>query len=463
MARQVVLNAVERPVHLNSSSVYFTFADGRLHYDCEACGAQCCRGHGYELQAGLELETHLSSSASVRFFLDPSSASAENHYHVANWKPGCFFLTDAGKCRIQLEHGYGSKPGTCRLFPFNRFLRVGEHLIVSPHPGLCPLEVMPPDRKSACSRHGALLTSMTQTAINLHVPEAPRLEYPPAVMVALERRIVELSERHLTDEAYSRFAAAQLLATREALRSMTPEHATIAAARDDVSHFCRSLHRILGTRPSSAASAAQSLIATMVAATPTFRAEILFGPNAGEGEAPLEVDQLPYALVALEALARLAADAGMQRVTYQSLAALLKRYRPLIALLARLDSVMIWSATATAKAARSSNDTPFQTLCTIMRASLPDPQLRARTPLVDLLDSVLPRSHDLARVMLLKSLARDLIGKLVPVERYRGPTLFQLVKNPRSTVQQWVVAKVSDEMLTAIARRSGRRSHSAKS
>lgn len=125
----------------SSERLYFAFRSDGFSYDCVSCKAHCCRGHGYSLSTGQELDTQLRLRPSLRMFL--SSNDAGTSYHVSNCAPACFFLTHDNTCSVQVTSGYQAKPETCRLFPFNHFRRVGDFLIILPHVSLCPLKVSP--------------------------------------------------------------------------------------------------------------------------------------------------------------------------------------------------------------------------------------------------------------------------------------------------------------------------------
>lgn len=174
--------------------MYFAFADGRLHYDCMSCGAACCRGHGYTLSIGAEVNQHLEGRSALRFFMTTSGLASSSRVFVDNCPPSCFFLTDTGHCRIHVDRGHRFKPETCRLFPFNRLRRLGAFLVVAPHLSLCPLQVTPPGVRSRTSSHDTLLEALADQGVATKIPDgvAPNGHLDHTVMV--EREIVELSE-----------------------------------------------------------------------------------------------------------------------------------------------------------------------------------------------------------------------------------------------------------------------------
>ena len=91
---------------------------------------------------------------------------------------------------------------------------------------------------------------------------------------------------------------------------------------------------------------AERAVATnLVAVTPSLRALLLFldrdASSAGVG-----FDDIPRLLSALHTFALLAASAGMQQVTYQTLMRLLRDYRYLLEFLASVDRVFTWKEDA---------------------------------------------------------------------------------------------------------------------
>ena len=59
--------------------------------------------------------------------------------HMLDLEDGCWALGDDGQCSLERAHGREAKPSTCRLFPVNRLLRVGDALVVDLQLTHCPL------------------------------------------------------------------------------------------------------------------------------------------------------------------------------------------------------------------------------------------------------------------------------------------------------------------------------------
>ena len=206
--RYITLTGSGEPRAIDPTRVYFPFGDGRFFYDCESCGAQCCRGHGYLLGTQREVLIQIQRRPSLRVFLEPCESTAA-HYHVHNCAPACFFLDDRGHCQIHTSDGPAAKPETCRLFPFNFMNIVGDYLVVAPHTGLCPLQIAPSGTRHASSRHANLMAELTAGEIGGHVPAKTPLVADVDRLIALERAIVQLSERYVDTPDYAEFLAQQ--------------------------------------------------------------------------------------------------------------------------------------------------------------------------------------------------------------------------------------------------------------
>lgn len=146
----IVLASTEPAVTIAPENVYFPFESGRLSYDCEQCGAKCCRGYGYALSTS-ELAVQLRIRPALRFFVDAGLPQSRLH-QIGNCPPSCFFLDADARCAIHSLHGYRVKPETCRLFPFNQLRICDPYLIVLPHDEICPLGVTPLSGQVTCRR-----------------------------------------------------------------------------------------------------------------------------------------------------------------------------------------------------------------------------------------------------------------------------------------------------------------------
>jgi hypothetical protein len=114
--------------------LHFVFADAAIGYDCVTCGSRCCKGLGFAL-AGAELVPLLAREPRFAPFLQPMRGAV----HVFDLEDGCWALADDGRCGVEVAHGREAKPSTCRLFPVNRLLRIGEALVVDLQLTNCPL------------------------------------------------------------------------------------------------------------------------------------------------------------------------------------------------------------------------------------------------------------------------------------------------------------------------------------
>jgi len=133
-------------------------------------------------------------------------------------------------------------------------------------------------------------------------------------------------------------------------------------------------------------------------------------------DSPIGLVQVPLALLALEALARLANDAGMRSVTYQALTKLFTESRSLIVMLAHLDTIMAWRPTAANDLGFPGDRTWRLRYVNVAKALLLRAQRGARAPLARVLCAHLP-PEGLERVTFLKRLAQRLVGGLVPFEQ----------------------------------------------
>lgn len=136
MARKSVRNPNEE------TPLYMAFPDGVFHYVCAECTALCCRGQGF----GGSLKREMPVLLSLYPALGSAVVSRQGSMLAFGTPAGrCFFLEEDNFCRIEKDHGKALKPGVCSLFPFNKFMRIGKVVAVSPH-FMCPIRLQVPAR-----------------------------------------------------------------------------------------------------------------------------------------------------------------------------------------------------------------------------------------------------------------------------------------------------------------------------
>jgi Fe-S-cluster containining protein len=124
---------------MDPSRVYFTWPDGLFRYDCRGCG-DCCKGLGIGLDATAGQVDRL---VGLYPGMVPFLRKRGQTWTAFNPRGRCWFLDDAGLCRIEIDHGRDTKPASCRLFPFNRIFRLGSWTIVDFNSVICPLQAAP--------------------------------------------------------------------------------------------------------------------------------------------------------------------------------------------------------------------------------------------------------------------------------------------------------------------------------
>lgn len=403
----ILVNSLTPPRRFAPDNVYLAFIDGSLSYDCRTCGAQCCRGHGYNLDAEREVSLHLATESRVRFFIDPCDAAA-NHYHVRNASPGCFFLSQQNLCSLEIRQGYAAKPGTCRLFPFNNIITCGDYLVVQPHPSLCPLEVAPPDALSAHSNHQAVISGLALHGIDQDVEGAAVGGHDAATLISMERFVSELC-RDNSSIPYSHLASLQSHAAAPTLgqrwTSTSPE---------DFDQLGRDILDVLGADSGDCRNA--SVTRVMAVITPALRARLVFRPQRHK-TLQSDIGRVPHTLLALEILAQLASAAGMQRVSFQTVSRLLDDNTALLFTLARLRHAVCWRTDRPVDLSFSGPDDQRLAYATVAKALVPRTQRRSPRLLVDVLRTVLPE-NELSRLTFVRRLSRKLNGMLTDLDEF---------------------------------------------
>ena len=442
----VVLGGTARGVSVPDSRVYFAFGSGRWVYDCAACNAQCCRGHGYLLQSGWELEAHLRHRPMVGLFLTAQDNSSPTEpYGVRNWPPACFMLTSGGLCDIHVRDGIGVKPETCRLFPFNTLRLLERHLIVEPHPTLCPLRIS--DGSTHQSDHEQLLVAMKARGVSSEVKVVRHLATTAVGAVGLERNIVRLSEGRLGVANYEEFVLDQVAATAEMDAEGRDLGDVALDSREQIENFRSELRSVLGVWPSAAAE--QLIVKTMVAATPALRSRLVF-PNANAPQgAGVTLARVPYLLLALQKLAALAVEAGMHDVTYQTVSKLLRSYGALLTLACFANCRMQWARSARPDLHPHDGES-VDSYTRYIRAAKALVAASGSGPSLGQVLSSSAGDDTLGRLERLDCLARRFVGRLVPAGGSRPPSACSL--------RRWILAKAPESVFAkAAARRIKRR------
>ena len=401
----IVLNGFDPPRRVAPEDVHFAFGSGRFAYDCISCGAKCCRGFGYRLGPE-EVRTQVGRRPSVRLFLAP--VESDGGTRMQNLAPGCFFLSDGGLCGIHAAQGYAAKPETCRLFPFNWLRLVGRHLIVAPHISLCPLEILRPPATSDSSSHTALARALAEAPIAGTVQELPVGDAAAAErLVELERRIRDAGVE--PDTGYARFAARQVEITAALFRPegpLSPEEADRAIGR-----FLAALEELLAISVPNDAASSEILIA----ATPALRAQTQYAGLASDGTRTpaTAIGRLPQMLCVLHLLAQAAHDAGMARITFQTLGGMLKSFGPVLRVLAYADVAMRWHP-------ESALPWPRRLAAGLDSKYLDVVQALLRHDRGLTLGQVLAQAapeEDVERILFVKEICNHLDGRIVPVGR----------------------------------------------
>ncbi|WP_309668990.1 YkgJ family cysteine cluster protein [Gemmatimonas sp.] len=435
------------PYRLTPEHVYFTFASGRLSYDCASCGSTCCRGHGYAVNSQDAL-VQLTRRPHLRFFL-----AERDGLVVQNCAPACFFLANDGRCSLQVEQGYAAKPETCRLFPFIDIRRVGQVLIVAPHGDMCPLEVIGETEASGTSTHAYLLDAMSMQRIERFLPEVAPIAGTAESVIALEREIVAASERYLT-LPYSEFVGEQLRLTRKYLQSETM---TESWGSDSALRSKRMLAQVLDTigfAVEELEQADRSVGVLIAALTPFLRSRMMFRRDGAEhSDCTRDIDAVGviFALLGVFALTSAANLAGMQRVTFQTVARIWKENHELLTLISLLGTPLVWRRGEEVAPAGSYPE--FEAAYfEVARALTSSRQQSAPRTLYEIIASQ-NSWHGAQRMRFLRMLATRLHGR-VTSSLDGGPSSASMRKRVLSQFQQLALSSGDDKLLRAVLRSS---------
>jgi hypothetical protein len=421
--------------------VHFAFPSGSLTFDCVSCGSQCCRGHGFVLGSTEEPSSSLLNGAALRFFVGPSQKSRGASL-VRNCPPACFFLSPSGLCRIHADEGFDRKPETCRLFPFNSFIVVGETLLVLPHPTLCPLQASLRSQPSALSDHDRLFDVMSgQTLSTSFQGSAPSQDFLP-----LERAVQILAAATLAgEEDHSQFFTAhgQLNST---FLSNSDQPEPSASMYDRLGSMAA---EILGTWPSIGSLSDPLLSRLLVASTPSIRARLLFSPTSDKsGPAAFRVplDILPEFVYLLHKVMALARDAGMGTINYQTVSRLAADHGALLAFMSYLDRRVAICRSRPIDLRPFGSNEDYSRFLTLVR-TLHRVSTDSAVVLGEVICQVLRGRRD-GRVQWLSSVATRLAARLEPLPRRTKWRFGRLALG--AAVQRLMVGTLDDKLVSVL-------------
>lgn len=415
-SQAVVLHSARPRISVERDDVYFAFADGAFGYDCVACGSKCCRGHGFYGSIENELAPFLGRR-SLPLFMHSQGSEGAKRARIANLPPECFFLDADGGCEIHRTNGFAAKPETCRLFPFNRIRLVGRHLIVSPHSDLCPLRVMPPREPGTQSSHETLLDALCMRGIVAPLPSPP-FDGGELESVLSRERLVRAESGSQLGESDFRSFLMSLLRLGEDPSNGDGKSLESFESTDEL------IGSLLGTSLEGLRSD-DALASVLIACTPYVRTELLFPLVGADTNVQQSWDpvRLPHACLALGHIAVAAREAGMVRITFQSIARILVDFKSLIELLAHADVVAEWKRDAPIDFAGVRSPFERRALLAVAKGLLPG-RKRSSPVLGAIVRAALPDAET-DRAAALRTIADRLYGRIT-----------NTVTRPRQAVRQ---------------------------
>jgi Fe-S-cluster containining protein len=208
---------------IDPATVYFTWPDRALSYQCAGCGA-CCKGLGIGIDA---TGGQLAALTARRPRLIPFLRRRGDAVTAFNPRDRCWFLAGDGLCRIEVEDGRAAKPASCRLFPFNRVFTLGALTIVDYNSVICPLRL----GGDAPVAHADVLAEIESIADPAIVGSALPADGDGLAILTAER---ELSEILFASTGVPMAAAIDVDAVLDTILGAAPPRptgATLAAAR----------------------------------------------------------------------------------------------------------------------------------------------------------------------------------------------------------------------------------------
>ncbi len=155
---------------LGTTRIHFSFPDGAFGYDCVECGFRCCRGAGFGASQR-EFVALERLYPSLRYAVRPSVEFHQGMVHLADFRPGCFFLASDGNCDIHTKHGRDAKPVVCKTFPANMYQFAGHDMTVSLN-FFCPLKLWEPGASGVRIHHADLMADL-EVSLDAVSPSQP--------------------------------------------------------------------------------------------------------------------------------------------------------------------------------------------------------------------------------------------------------------------------------------------------
>jgi hypothetical protein len=262
--------------------------------------------------------------------------------------------------------------------------------------------------------------------------------------VLRETRIVQLAEQCLDDQPdYERFIDAQR--TEAAGTGLAAWGG--APTGTDTRRICRVICNVLGVDDAVIRKTETQVTRVAIACTPYVRFRIMTASTHARAEL-VDVPRALDFLLAWWVLGRLAAEAGMRDVTYQTMLQLLGRSSSLLWMLAHADCEMSWGPDTIVPLTWLGHPHSLQRYLNIARRLLPSAARGGGVSLGEALLESAPQD-EFERAAFLTDLAAQLRGRIVPTcggaVRPRRRSQYARMK-----VQRWAMRNLNDELLVRV-------------
>ena len=217
--------------------LYIPFIDGRIGYDCRACGSKCCRGGNLLASDAERLTIGRAHPRLALFAGDPVGGMGT----YGKLDPRCWFLAPSGMCGLEQTLGRSAKPLNCRAHPIY-FARQAEIAIVALAPGCHWVLDGTPET-------GGVLTWREVEALHQEMASIGEIDgerWPPAVLRQIVAGEADIRDAAARATSVPEHLAWQLGFSAELLRRGVPSGCP-PAARDAARTYLRELERLMAT------------------------------------------------------------------------------------------------------------------------------------------------------------------------------------------------------------------------